>query len=77
MLFIAGGHATYLHADHIHKMIPSDIPLHGFADAGYAVMMSSPVVISANTGTSLMPLMSMEIMYRENSFKQVSKTFTH
>ena len=31
----AGGHATYLHVDRIRKMIPSDIPLHGFADAGY------------------------------------------
>lgn len=35
MLFIAGGHATYLHIDHVRKMIPSNILLYGFADAGY------------------------------------------
>ena len=35
VLFTAGAHATYLHVDRIRRMIPSDIPLHGFADAGY------------------------------------------
>ena len=34
-LFLAGGLSTYLHADHVRKMVPSNIPMHSLADAGY------------------------------------------
>ncbi|XP_065888037.1 uncharacterized protein [Dysidea avara] len=33
----AGGVSTYLHVDHVRKMIPSDIPMHAIADAGYVI----------------------------------------
>ena len=75
MLFVAGGHATYLHIDHIRKMIPNDIPLHGFADAGYVQTANNNVIIIAYTGISLMLLISMGIMYREDSLKPVSTLY--
>ncbi|XP_065888301.1 uncharacterized protein [Dysidea avara] len=33
----AGGLSTYLHADRVRKMIPSNIPMHAIADAGYFI----------------------------------------
>lgn len=75
MLFIAGGHATYLHIDHVRKMIADKIPLHGFADAGYVEIIME-LVIMLYTGIFLMLVMSMENMYKEPSFKLVYYTCT-
>ena len=37
-IFSAGGLATYLHADYIRSKIPSSIPVHAIADAGYVLL---------------------------------------